>query len=143
MEQIEKVVAYVTHGDRLLVFRHTAFPEAGIQVPAGTLEPGESPESAVLREAQEETGLRGLKIQAFLGSKDYDLVQFGDEGAMRRHYFHLQTTEPAPETWRNDERDPSDGSPGPIEFEFFWVVFPTEVPPLSGRLGDLLHKIVR
>jgi 8-oxo-dGTP diphosphatase len=142
MRLIEKVVAYITHDDRLLVFRHTAFPEAGIQVPAGTLEPGESPESAVLREALEETGLRGLKIQAYLGSVDYDLLPFGEAGELRRHYFHIQTTEPPPELWRHDERDPSDGSPGPIEFEFFWVVFPAEVPPLSGRLGDLLHKIV-
>ncbi len=143
MKLIKKVVAYITHDDRLLVFRHTAFPEAGIQVPAGTMEPGESPESAVLREAQEETGLRGLKIQAYLGSMDYDLLQFGGEGEMRRHYFHLQTTEPPPETWRHVERDPSDGSPIPIEFEFFWVVCPAGVPSLNGQLGDLLHEIGR
>jgi len=50
---IQKVLAYVTWGDKLLVFSHPDFPEAGIQVPAGTIEPGEEPEAAVLREAFE------------------------------------------------------------------------------------------
>ena len=45
-----KVLAYVTrlrNGDvELLVFDHRDAPEAGIQVPAGTIEPGESPDVA-------------------------------------------------------------------------------------------------
>lgn len=53
----DKVLAYITHGNRLLVFRHPHAPEAGIQVPAGTVEEGEDPGTAVLREAAEETGL--------------------------------------------------------------------------------------
>ena len=52
-----KVFAYLTHGHRLLVFRHADFPEAGSQVPAGTVQPDERPDEAVLREAYEETGL--------------------------------------------------------------------------------------
>ena len=39
-----KVFAYLTHGHRLLVFRHADFPEAGIQVPAGTVQPDERPD---------------------------------------------------------------------------------------------------
>jgi 8-oxo-dGTP pyrophosphatase MutT (NUDIX family) len=42
-------------------------PEAGFQVPAGTLEDGEEPERGVLREAMEETGLTRLEVVAFLG----------------------------------------------------------------------------
>ena len=38
-----KVFAYITHRCHLLVFWHVDVPEAGIQVPAGTVEPGESP----------------------------------------------------------------------------------------------------
>jgi hypothetical protein len=34
---IDKVIAYITHGDRLPVFSHTQYPEAGIQAPAGTV----------------------------------------------------------------------------------------------------------
>ncbi|MCI0690634.1 NUDIX hydrolase [candidate division KSB1 bacterium] len=53
-----KVFAYITHGHRLLVFRHADFPKAGIQVPAGTIQPNERPDEAVLREVYEETGYR-------------------------------------------------------------------------------------
>jgi 8-oxo-dGTP pyrophosphatase MutT (NUDIX family) len=53
----QKAFAYITHGRRLLVFSHPHSPAAGIQVPAGTIEPGEPPELAVLREAAEAPGL--------------------------------------------------------------------------------------
>lgn len=70
MKKIEKVTAFVTretdHGVELLLFKH---PYAGIQIPAGTVEPGESPEKAVIREVQEETGLTDVQIQKLLGSE--------------------------------------------------------------------------
>ncbi len=53
-----KVFAYITSGTRLLVFRHPHFPEAGIQVSAGSLEVGEQPDEGVMREAAEDTGSR-------------------------------------------------------------------------------------
>lgn len=63
---IDKVTAFITRdpGDdtsrrELLVFDHSN-PLAGTQLPAGTVEPGENPADAVLREAREETGLEGL-----------------------------------------------------------------------------------
>ena len=39
-------------------------PEAGIQVPAGTVEADETPAAAALREAREETGLGDLRLAA-------------------------------------------------------------------------------
>ena len=45
MQQIQKVYAYITRAEQLLVFSHVDFPEAGIQVPGGTLEPGDQLES--------------------------------------------------------------------------------------------------
>lgn len=138
---IQKVVAYITHGDRLLVFRHTEHPEAGIQVPGGTLEPGESPDEAVLREAQEETGLDALEIRALLGVQEIDLAQFGLEGLQRRYVYHLELRGGAPDTWLHYESTPSDGTPGPIEFEFFWVRFPDEVPELAGDQGEFLGRL--
>ncbi len=66
---LHKVTAFVTRqrgeAAELLVFRH---PTAGVQLPAGTVELGEAPEAAVLREAAEETGLPGLTIVRKLGS---------------------------------------------------------------------------
>ena len=41
MRPKDRVVAYITRGDRLLVFRHTMYPEAGVQAPAGHPEVGE------------------------------------------------------------------------------------------------------
>ena len=40
-----------------MVFTHRDIPEAGVQVPAGTVEEGETLDAAVLREVHEETGL--------------------------------------------------------------------------------------
>jgi len=69
-EAIEKVTAFITRltgrGTDLLLFEH---PYAGIQLPAGTVEAGETPEHAVLREAFEETGLQPLTIRKYLGVK--------------------------------------------------------------------------
>jgi 8-oxo-dGTP pyrophosphatase MutT (NUDIX family) len=48
----------VRDGD-LLVFEHRDFPEAGTQVPAGTVDRGEAPARTVVREVLEETGVRG------------------------------------------------------------------------------------
>ena len=45
-----KVYAYITYANRLLVFRHVDGPDAGIQVPGGTIEEGEAPDEAVMRE---------------------------------------------------------------------------------------------
>jgi 8-oxo-dGTP pyrophosphatase MutT (NUDIX family) len=68
---IEKVTAFVTrtvNGRReLLLFEH---PYAGIQIPAGTVEPGEAPEAAAIRETQEETGLRDVAIDQYLGMQE-------------------------------------------------------------------------
>lgn len=67
---IEKITAFITRekdsGPELLLFEH---PQAGIQIPAGTVEPGETPEGAALREAAEETGLSNLTISQYLGAK--------------------------------------------------------------------------
>jgi 8-oxo-dGTP pyrophosphatase MutT (NUDIX family) len=66
MNHRHKVYAYITRGDQLLVFRHIDFPGAGIQTPGGTIEEGEEPEDAVLREAVEETGLVKLRLVSHL-----------------------------------------------------------------------------
>jgi 8-oxo-dGTP pyrophosphatase MutT (NUDIX family) len=73
---VQKVTAFITRSTgavtQLLLFRH---PYAGIQLPAGTVEPGEVPEEAVLREAEEETGLDGLTLRQLLGREEINLPQ--------------------------------------------------------------------
>ncbi len=74
---IHKVTAYITRTGsdglpQLLVFRH---PEAGVQLPAGTGEDGETSESSVLREAWEETGLSCLWLSCHLHTSTEQLPE--------------------------------------------------------------------
>lgn len=95
----EKVYAYITQGELVLVFRHVHAPEAGIQAPGGTVQPGESLPEAVLREACEETGLAGLEIVAALGDTWFDLAAYGRAGEVHhRQFFHLRAATPLPAT---------------------------------------------
>lgn len=136
---VKKVVAYVTQRDRLLVFRHVA-SEAGIQVPAGTVEDGELPDDAVIREAGEETGLEGLEIRSFLGTRDQDMLPWGKVEIHSRHFYHIAYLGETTDCWRHFELTPSD-STRPIEFELFWVKFPDHVPELAAGLGDMLDRL--
>jgi 8-oxo-dGTP pyrophosphatase MutT (NUDIX family) len=71
---VDKVTAFVVRqggaGRELLILQH---PFAGLQLPAGTVEPGETPEAGALREAQEETGLVALEIVRRLDVVETDL----------------------------------------------------------------------
>jgi 8-oxo-dGTP pyrophosphatase MutT (NUDIX family) len=135
-----KVFAYITHGDRLLVFRHPHAPEAGIQVPAGTVEPGEALDVAVLREAEEETGLPDLRLARFLGERQRDMRDIGRDEIHHRHFYHLICGGDPPATWEHWERDPSDGSEPPL-FAFFWARLPDAIPDLIAGHGALLPEL--
>ena len=71
---VQKVTAFILRERRsvkeLLVFKH---PTAGIQIPAGTVEKGEDIETAVKRETYEETGLRFVEIENYLGCFENEL----------------------------------------------------------------------
>lgn len=66
---VRKATAFITResdsGREVLVFTH---PRAGIQLPAGTVEAGETFEQGVLREVHEETGLTDVSIIADLAT---------------------------------------------------------------------------
>jgi len=68
---VQKVTCFIIRGanknSEVLLLIH---PEAGIQFPAGTVEPGEDIEAAARREAAEETGINGLVLMRFLGESD-------------------------------------------------------------------------
>jgi 8-oxo-dGTP diphosphatase len=139
----QKAVAYIVRDGRLLVFRHAddaCFDESGLQVPAGTVEPGESPEAAVLREAVEETGLAGLRVERYLGASEYDMRPYADAIHVR-HFYHLSSdAADVPERWFSAER--GDGTGTPIRFECYWLplvqghVLAAGQSALLGRLFD-------
>ena len=134
-----KVLAYVTRGNELLVFRHRDFPEAGLQAPGGSIEDGEDPDEAVLRELQEESGLTDVRVVGLLGRYLYNAAPLADE-VHDRYVYHLELTGPAKESWLHWENDPSNGSP-PIAFEFFWMSLSDPDLQLAGGRGDLLHRL--
>jgi 8-oxo-dGTP diphosphatase len=136
-----KAFAYITYQDKLLVFSHPDFPEAGIQVPAGTIKPGEAPEEAAWREAEEETGLKGLRLAHFLGEQVRDMADCGLDEIHHRYFYHFECTSEPPTVWRHNEDDPSDGSPAPIVFELFWANLPDGVPPLTTDHGFMLARL--
>ena len=142
MKLKHKAFAYVTHGDRLLVFRHPDVPEAGIQVPAGTIRAGERPEDAVLREAWEETGLSDLALIRFLGEQWRELTDEGIDETHHRFFYHLRHTGEPPELWCHQEDDPDDGSDHPIRFEFSWARLPDGVPPLVAGHDAMLPRLL-
>lgn len=73
-EVVQKVTAFIVRErcgvKELLVFKH---PTAGVQIPAGTVEEGEDIETAVKREAYEETGLQSVEIENYLGCFENEL----------------------------------------------------------------------
>lgn len=138
---MHKVFAYITHGHRLLVFRHADFPEAGIQVPAGTVQPIEHPDVAVLREVYEETGLADFTEAYFLGEQIRDMRDFNRDEVHHRYFYHLRYLGDPPATWRHDET--SGGIAEPIVFEFFWADLPDHVPELIADHDKFLPALLR
>ena len=134
----DRCVAYITRGDMLLVFEHLKYPEVGVQVPAGHPEENEPLESAVVREAEEETGLSGFKILEYLGWKEYDFTEKG-YGIERRHFYHLLFEGETPESWVHTEKDPSIGPDTELDFRLYWV--PISEADLFWDHGAMLDKI--
>jgi 8-oxo-dGTP pyrophosphatase MutT (NUDIX family) len=97
----QKVVAYIVRDGQIIVFRHgddESLDESGIQVPAGTVKPGEAPAEAVMREAFEETELPGLRLVRYLGVAEYDMRPAQDSLHVR-HFFELTVDGDVPEQW--------------------------------------------
>ncbi len=139
-----KVLAYITHGNRLLVLTHPESPEAGIQVPGGTVEPDEDIAEAALREATEESGLTGLRLGDYLGKLSLNRADVGLDEIHHRHYFHVWCDHAPPEAWRHYEFTASDrpANHEPIPLDFHWVDLPHGVPPLISKHGAFIPKLI-
>ncbi|MFX0573086.1 GNAT family N-acetyltransferase [Nocardia nepalensis] len=136
----EKVLCYIVRDGKLLVFRHTdySWEEVGVQVPAGSIRAGETPEDAALREAREETGLSDFSIRSKLGEAEYDISPYRLE-IQHRHFFELELHEQAPERWTSQEDH--DGQGEPTKFECFWIPLRSAHILQSGQ-GALLGRLI-
>lgn len=142
--RIRKVVAYVTRTGangkpELLVFDHRDFPEAGTQVVAGSIDDGELPEVAAIREVEEESGVLGCRILSRLAV--YDWEHPVSHNTHERHVYHLAAPAETQEEWTWIETDggrvPEDRG---IVFLFRWVPLDEEID-LAGHQGDWLHLL--
>lgn len=122
MKRVGKVVAYIVRDGRVVVFAHgdhDTLALAGLQVPAGTIQSGELPEDAVLREAYEETGLAGLRLVRYLGVGEYDARPAHDAVHVRHFYELAVDADEVPESWTAYET--GDGAHDPIRFDLRWM----------------------
>lgn len=140
MKRRDIASAYITHGTRLLMLTAPDIPGAPILTPGGSVEDNETPEEAVLREAFEETGLKGLRLSAFLGSYEQ---QAPDLGELHHCWcYHLLCEGEVPERWVHYERDPAIGPKRPIRLELWWVPLPDGVPPLGAGCAQMLPALM-
>ena len=98
-------------GRELLVFEHAGAPEAGLQVPGGTVEDGETPVQAVAREVLEESALPlgGWRLAATFEADGQPWYCFTTTPAM-----------PLPDTWRCEPLGPERAQG--LRFEYRWTL---------------------
>ncbi|MDF3084684.1 NUDIX hydrolase [Burkholderia sola] len=135
MQIKNKVLVYLTWRDRLLVFTQPKFPEAGRQVVAGTMNHGELPIAAALRELREESGIGDAQVVRVLGGYFYSMKKFGRSEIQHRHVVHVMVSDAIAMKahWTHFESDPGSGGE-PIEFSFQWVpLFGAEFTLIGGH----------
>ncbi len=127
-------------GRELLVFRH---PDGTVQIPKGTVESGESPSQAVLRELEEEYGVSGMDVRAEVCQLRRRLPS-GPEGngplePQLWHVFWLESHAGIASSWRHVV------SAGAVEaglvFSFRWLLLEhaaAELDPLFGPVAEAL-----
>ena len=94
------------------MFRH---PRRGCQLVKGTIEPGESPAQAALRELFEETGIADARVVEDLG------LWRPDEGPQLWSFQRCQPAQALPDTWSHHCTDTEDH-----RFELFWHLLAQE-----------------
>lgn len=136
----QKVVIYCVHNGMLLVHRHVDYPyeQVGVQVPAGTVEPGEDLQAAALRELCEETARDCYEIVRYLGTADYDITPLRSE-VQERHFFEARVTGDLPERWPSVETH--EGLSIPTRFECFWIPL-AHAHVLSIGQGLMLARLI-
>jgi ADP-ribose pyrophosphatase YjhB (NUDIX family) len=138
----ERVVAYVTRqgptGLDLLTIEQGDI-KGGVQVPAGRLDPGESPEDGLAREVAEETGITGVSVVRRLADAD-EFERLYGPGAHRSHAFHAELGSEGPDEW--EHRVGGSGADAGLVYLCRWVRL-DECPPLWGDADPLVDKLRR
>jgi ADP-ribose pyrophosphatase YjhB (NUDIX family) len=134
---VEKACAYVTRGTtELLVFDGPGHD--GLQIPKGTVEPGETAREATYRETVEESGLATFETLRHLVT---DVWKRRESPPKRyvRHFFHVPVYETR-DSWTHTVT--GTGEERGATFEFRWVDLPTDAP-FALDLDDYSHIVRR
>lgn len=132
MRLYHKAYVYLTCGTDLLVFDEPDTPWLGLQVPGGTVDPGESFLHGAMREFAEETGLALDAAFDHFSSQDLPFETLPPVGQFRapaarplkgrhvRRNYHVRLAARPKDTWEHYEMHPSSGG-DPIRLRFFWI----------------------
>lgn len=119
-KEVEKVIAYITRSfgskTQVLVFEHCDIPEAGVQVPAGTVEKNESFERAVMREVREEAGLSSQGRAVLLGR--FKWFREDRNELHLRNVFHVKFDDVLKDEWLHQVS--GNGEDNKMMFRFYW-----------------------
>jgi 8-oxo-dGTP pyrophosphatase MutT (NUDIX family) len=139
-----KVLAYITRAQQnetqLLVFTHRDHPDAGLQIPAGTVEESEEIEHALFREIQEESGLTRSDLKLIRKLAEHPQPEWNNI----RHVFHLAALKPLPDSWNwltNDyDNDEARARDERLVFCYRWESLKNNID-LAGNQGMWLDNI--
>ncbi|MBF6081314.1 NUDIX domain-containing protein [Nocardia cyriacigeorgica] len=122
-----RVAAYVIRyrtTPQLLVFDHVGLPEAGTQIPAGGVHPGEALDTAVLREVAEETGLTNVSIADRIAVDDHPHPLTNHP--RRTTFYHLHAEPDTADAWLHQVD--GEGADDGLTFACRFVPLPLEEP---------------
>ena len=139
---LAKVLAYVTRTrngrTELLVFDHRDAPQAGVQVPAGSIEVGEMPSDAAMRELREETGLANARPVGRI-----DVYEWEDPETHRwhrRHVYQFEAPSDAPDSWEHVVTAGEDDHG--MKFDCRWLPVDVAETELSSEQGASVRRII-
>ena len=133
---VEKVLIYAFSEDltRVLAFRQPDHPEAGIQIPAGTVEIGEKADHAARREFREETGFEVPEPMVLVAQSVSDMREFKPEIHLRSWFAVRNHGDLLPERdWHHDEQTPDRET---LRYEYIWFGVESATGFIAGQ-GDL------
>jgi 8-oxo-dGTP pyrophosphatase MutT (NUDIX family) len=127
-----KVLAFITRHPptqrQVLVFAHRDYPQAGLQVPAGTVEDAEPIDRALWREIHEESGLQAAQLRLVR-----QLTEFPETGGRRYwHLYQLEAVTALPDQWLHTVQ--GKGADQGLVFRYYWINL-ADAPRLITRMG--------
>ncbi|GAK03581.1 MutT/nudix family protein [Geomicrobium sp. JCM 19037] len=142
MKTVTKTTAYITRNKKnkfqLLTMIEEGVESYGIQVPGGTLEDDETLEQCLLREIDEESKLKAVEINEYLGSHKYYLAT--KQAMITRHYYLLNITEDCPDEFSVVVE--SDGIDNGWLYHYRWIdIEENQKIKLGGELGEYLDHL--